>query len=68
MACVRDRKQPPAGLTEGYYSVMPGHLMNVSYLTGNKILWDAEKQEAKGDDKANALINREYRKPWKAEV
>lgn len=68
LTCVRDRKQPPAGLTEGYYSVLPGHLMNVSYLTGRKITWDAQKQEATGDDEANALVNQEYRKPWKLEV
>ena len=68
LQCVRDRKTPPADLEAGYYSVLPGHLMNVSYLVGRKVDWDAKKQEAVGDEEANALVNQEYRAPWKLEV
>ncbi len=33
--------------------------------TGRSLAWDGEKEICVGDDYANALLKREYRKPWK---
>ena len=39
-------------------------LAMLSLKLGRSIAWDAEKQVILGDDEANRLLLREYRKPW----
>ena len=41
------------------------HLGNVAYRVGKKLEWDPETMRAKNAPEADALIRREYRKPWK---
>ena len=65
---VRNLTKPFANVETGHLATLPGHLMNISYLTGRKIRWDGEKQQIIGDTQANELIMRPYRKPWKLEV
>ncbi len=36
----------------------------LSYKLGRSVKWDGEKEVCVGDPQANALLRREYRKPW----
>jgi hypothetical protein len=68
LECVRSRKKPAADAEVGHYATIPGHLMNISWRSGHKIHWDAEKEEVKDDLQANALVHKTYRAPWKLDV
>lgn len=62
--CMRSRKQPIADVEVGHKSTMVCHLGNISYkIGGEKIKWDAAKGQF-DNTKANALIDRQARKPW----
>ena len=65
---VRNRTKPFANVETGHLATLPGHLMNISYLAGRKIVWDGDKQQVVGDSQANELVIRPYRAPWKLEV
>jgi predicted dehydrogenase len=65
---LRDRKQPFADVEVGHWSTNPGHLLNISWLVGRKVRWDAAKEQVIGDAEADALVNKPYRAPWKLEV
>ena len=66
--CIRTRKKSPADIETGHHSTNPGHLMNIAWKMGRQITWDAEKEQAIGDEEANALVTKQYRAPWKLEV
>jgi hypothetical protein len=36
----------------------------MSMKLGRSLKWDAAKQEVVGDEEANKLLRRPYRKPW----
>jgi predicted dehydrogenase len=65
---LRTRQKPFADVEVGHHSTNPGHLLNISYLAGRSIRWDATKEEVVGDAEANALVSKPYRQPWKLEV
>ncbi len=62
--CVRTRKAPFCDAEVGHRGSVPGHLMNISWQTGRRVTWDPERERFPGQDDANALITRDYRKPW----
>ncbi len=49
---------------EGHLSAALCHLANISYRTGDKLLFDAEKERFVGNFGANTLLTRDYREPW----
>ena len=49
----------------GHTSIIPCHLANISYRTGQRILWDAEREEIVGNPEAAKLLTKDYRAPWK---
>jgi predicted dehydrogenase len=59
---------PGCDVEEGHYSSILGHLANISYRTGRRIEWDAEREQVRNDEAANKLVTRVYREPWKLEV
>jgi predicted dehydrogenase len=61
---VKSRKQPFADLATGHKSSLPCLLANVSFRTGRKLTWDAERERFVGDPEADKFLTREYRKPW----
>ena len=66
---VKAHKKPEVADVEmTHLSSIPGHLANISYRTGRKLQWDAQKEEIIGDPEANKLLIREYRKPWVLEL
>jgi predicted dehydrogenase len=65
---IRDRKQPETGAQTGQYATNLGHLMNISWQVGRSIRWDGEKEQVIGDEEANALVTKPYRKGWELTV
>jgi predicted dehydrogenase len=62
--CVRKRQRPIADIEEGHISTALCLLGNVSQRVGRSLTWDAKKERVVGDEEANRLLRREYRKPW----
>jgi predicted dehydrogenase len=63
--CIKTREKPAADIEIGYWAALYAHLGNIAYRTGNKIIWDNEKQTFGDDSGANALVTPAYRAPWK---
>ncbi len=63
---VRSRKQSDlnATLEDGAISCTLVHLANISYRLGRTLRFDAEKFECVGDEEANRMFTRDYRKPF----
>jgi len=64
LVALRSRKQPLADALVGHHAAIPGHLANISYRVGRKLIWDSNKEEIIGDEEASALLTRVYRKPY----
>ncbi|PYM11411.1 MAG: hypothetical protein DME18_14050 [Verrucomicrobia bacterium] len=62
--CVRSRKKPVADVEIGHHSTIVAHLGNIAYRSGNKIRWDAPKEQIVDDAEASKLLARQARKPW----
>ena len=65
---IRDRKQPETDAQTGQYATNLGHLMNISWQVGRSIRWDGDKEQVIGDEEANALVTKPYRRGWELEV
>jgi len=63
---VRSRKQSDlnATLEDGAISCTLVHLANISYRLGRTLRFDAEKFQCVGDEEANRMFTRDYRKPF----
>ncbi len=62
--CVKSRKEPLCTLEEGHRSTSFAHLANIALATKEYLKWDAVNERFVNSEKANALLNYEYRKPW----
>lgn len=49
---------------EGHLSAALCHLANISYRTGDKLLFDPQKERFVGNYGADTLLKRDYRDPW----
>jgi predicted dehydrogenase len=65
--CVKTRQQPNASIESGHWTTTACHLGNISLRVGQKILWDAKKEQITSPAEANRLVTRPYRSPWKLE-
>jgi predicted dehydrogenase len=64
-ACMASRQRPNADIEIGHRSTLLCQLGNISYrLGGRQLRFDAETETIVGDDEANQLAKRSYRKPW----
>lgn len=63
--CVKSREEPLCPLEEGHRSTSFAHLANIALEVGGRIEWDAENERITNNEKANDLLEYEYRKPWK---
>jgi predicted dehydrogenase len=61
---VENRSRPVADIEQGYISSTACILANLSLELGRSLTWDHEKARVAGDDEANRLLARPYRKPW----
>ncbi|MEK7408614.1 MAG: Gfo/Idh/MocA family oxidoreductase [Acidobacteriota bacterium] len=64
--CVRSRKREDlnAEVEEGAISTVLVHLANISYRLGRTINFDPNTLKCNGDDEANRMLTRNYRKPF----
>jgi hypothetical protein len=53
-----------ADIEQGQISTTACILANLSMQLGRSLAWDSSKQQVVGDDEANKLLRRPYRKPW----
>jgi predicted dehydrogenase len=58
------RGKPVADIEQGYISSTSCILANLSMQLGRTLQWDAQKGMVVGDEEANRLLRRPYRKPW----
>ena len=64
VGCVKTRGTPLCPLEEGHRSTSFAQLANIALETKSRLEWDADRELAKGNPAANALLHYEYRKPW----
>ncbi len=62
--CVRSRKAPNAEIEIGHASSLHAHLANIVARTGRPVKFDANLETALGNEAAQKLLGREYRKHW----
>jgi hypothetical protein len=51
-------------IEEGFYTCALVHLANISYRLGRSLDFDPVRQQFIGDDEANSMLTRQYRKPF----
>ena len=66
--CIKTRQTPTADLEIGHISSTLCHLGNIAFKLGREVRFDPESENFDADTEANALLSREYRKPWTIEV
>jgi predicted dehydrogenase len=64
LRAIASRGRPVADIEEGHISSASCILANLSMRLGRTLTWDSAKQVVVGDEEANRLLRREYRKPW----
>lgn len=62
--CVRSRQRPNAEVEIGHRSTITAHLGNIAYKTGQRLRWDASKEDFVGAPEASKLLARRARKNW----
>jgi predicted dehydrogenase len=63
--CVRSRQRCHCDLETGHRSTSFAHLANMALATRSRIEWDAQEERVTNNDRANQLLDYEYRTPWK---
>ena len=65
LGAIDKRSKPVADIEQGYMSTTACILANLSMkLGGRNLVWDHAKGRVVGDEEANRLLARPYRKPW----
>jgi len=64
LAAAESRGRPVSDIEEGYITATSCILANIACKLGRTLIWDPEKGQVVGDDEANGLLRRPYRRPW----
>jgi len=64
LKAIETRGKPVADIEQGHISSSSCILANLSMQLGRSLTWDATKHQVVGDEEANKLLRRPYRKPW----
>ena len=64
LAAIDSRGKPVADIEQGYISTASCILGNLAMKLGRTLAWDPAKGRVIGDEEANRLLRRPYRKPW----
>jgi predicted dehydrogenase len=64
LTCIKTNRRAVCDIELGHYSTNMSLLAMVSYKTGRSLNWDGVKEVVVGDEEANRLLSRPYRKPW----
>jgi hypothetical protein len=59
-----DQSLAHGNIREGFYTCALVHLANISYRLGRSLEFDPQTMQFKGDAQANAMLTRNYRKPY----
>ncbi|MBZ5497417.1 MAG: Gfo/Idh/MocA family oxidoreductase [Acidobacteriia bacterium] len=62
--CLKTRKIPTADVEIGHKSITAPHLGNIAVRLRRYVKWDPATENISGDAEAQALVSRQYRKPW----
>ncbi len=66
--CVFSGKEPIAPIEDAHRTITVAHLANIGMQLGRETLaWDPDKEQVLDDERANKMLSREYRSPWKLE-
>ena len=65
---IRKKRRPISDIEIGHRSTNMSLLAMISLKTGRALQWDGEHRKILDDADANALLRREYRKPWEYPV
>jgi predicted dehydrogenase len=65
---IKTGRRPIADIEEGHRSTNCSLLGMISYKLGRSLEWDGAKERIVGDDAANKLLRRAYRKGWEYPV
>jgi predicted dehydrogenase len=70
LECIRTRQLPICDVEIGHRSANVCHIGTAALRIGRPLKWDPVAEQFVGTDadKANAMVSREYRSPWKLEV
>jgi predicted dehydrogenase len=63
--CVKSRALPICDVEIGHRSSTAAILGNLAYRSGASLRWDGKKERIDGNDAAEKLLDRPYRRPWK---
>lgn len=63
--CVKTRNTPASSIEQSYRSSSFALLANIALEVKQRIVWDPVAERITNCDKANELLQYEYRKPWK---
>ena len=61
---IRSGRRSVCDIEIGHRSTSMSLLGMLSLKLGRSVAWDGDKETCPGDDEANQLLRREYRKPW----
>jgi predicted dehydrogenase len=64
LQAIASRGRPMADIEEGHISTASCILANMAMQLGRTLTWDEKAGRVLGDDEANRLLARPYRKPW----
>ena len=64
MAAIESRGRPVSDIEQGYITAAACILANIACELGRTLPWDPDKGRVVGDDEANRLLRRRYRRPW----
>ena len=59
------RDQPVAPIEAAHRSITVAHLGHIAMLLGRDLRWDPAAERFIGDDRANGMLSRPMRAPWK---
>jgi predicted dehydrogenase len=64
LAAIDSRGKPVADIEQGHISTASCILANIAMQLGRTLHWDPVRHRVTGDEEANRLLRRPYRKPW----
>ncbi len=64
MDCIKTKKRPVCDIEIGHRATTMSLLGMLSLKLGRSVKWDLDKEVIVGDDEANKMLSREYRRPW----
>ena len=63
--CMKSLQKPACDVAIAANTATVAHIGNIAFRTGRKLFWDGSKSQFIDDQKANEMMSRTYREPWK---